>query len=135
MNLTVVLFVTSVGLSHDWLDYGDTYRMRLHRKAQSIEFSPNYNSDAKVLWKRDDPPAREDSRQKVMGAFYVMNNLTQKDSGSYTIRDRDQKALSTNTIMVTGEDPSLFLINFISFPGTTFCQHTVAVALFSWSFI
>ncbi|GAA6235843.1 uncharacterized protein LOC108899276 isoform X1 [Lates japonicus] len=91
------------GLSYDTYDevfYGYTYRMRLHRKAVSIKFIQSYSSDATILWKRDDPPASEDSRRMVVGAYYVIENVTQRDSGNYIMSDKDGKVLSKKNIEV-----------------------------------
>lgn len=77
--------------------------MRLHRKTESIEFTPMYDSIAIVLWRHSDPPVSEDHRRKVMGTFYVIYNLTQEDSGRYVMRDRDQLPLNVRTIEVVGE--------------------------------
>lgn len=77
--------------------------MRLHRKAESIEFTPMYNSYAIVLWRRNDFSISEDHRRKVMGTFYVIYNLTQEDSGRYIMRDRNQLPLYVRTIKVVGE--------------------------------
>lgn len=97
-------FFFSLGFSYyETKEYGDTHRMKLHRKAESLEFSPNYNTDKTVLWKRDDPSAREDSRRRVVGSYLVIYNLTQEDSGQYKMRDKNQILLSINKIEVKGE--------------------------------
>ncbi|XP_073343769.1 uncharacterized protein [Pagrus major] len=90
-----------VGLSYDELEYGSSYTLRLHRKAQSLTFTPRYDeSNVTILWKRDDPPASQDSRRKVMGSYYMINPLTQEDSGTYIMRDKDRLPLSVRTIRV-----------------------------------
>ncbi|XP_026185401.1 uncharacterized protein LOC113143987 [Mastacembelus armatus] len=98
-----------VGLSYDSyneLDYGTTYKMLLHRNAQYIAFRPEYDSNAVILWERNNPSASDNSRQKVMGSYYVISNLTQRDSGHYIIRDSAQNILSTRTIVVVASTKS-----------------------------
>ncbi|XP_070769568.1 uncharacterized protein [Enoplosus armatus] len=103
--MMIVLLLLSacvcLGLSYEEYEYGNTYRIRLHRKAQSFEFNPKYSSDVTILWKRDDPVTKEDSRRQVMGSHYVIFNVTQKDSGHYIMRDKDQNALAVKIIEVT----------------------------------
>ncbi|XP_070692379.1 uncharacterized protein [Pempheris klunzingeri] len=94
-----------MGLSHDQL-YGSTYRIRLLTMAHSIEFTPSYSSDVTILWKHNDPPAKEDSRRKVVDYFFVMSDLTQRDSGRYVLRDQNQRALSRTTIDVIASTKS-----------------------------
>lgn len=87
----------------DLKDYGDTYRLRLHRKTEVLEFTPDYTRDAVVLWKRDDTPSIEDSRQKVRGGFFVIYNLTQEDSGKFIMRDKNRLPLVINRLLVEGK--------------------------------
>ncbi|XP_026212907.1 uncharacterized protein LOC113160070 [Anabas testudineus] len=90
-----------VGLSHGVSeDYGTSHRMYLDPNVHSIEFKPVYKSEVTVLWKRDEPPASFDSRKHVIGSYYVINNLTQRDSGRYILKDKNQRTLSTKTIDV-----------------------------------
>lgn len=98
-------FFSAVGLSHGVSeDYGTSHRMYLDPNVHSIEFKPVYKSEVTVLWKRDEPPASFDSRKHVIGSYYVINNLTQRDSGRYILKDKNQRTLSTKTIDVKGED-------------------------------
>lgn len=92
-----------LGLSYADLEYGSSYTMRLSRKANSVTFTPLLGSDVMILWKRGDPPASEDSRWKVTGSLFQIHSLTQKDSGIYIVRDKDQSSLSVRTIRVVGE--------------------------------
>lgn len=87
-------------------DYGETFSILLLRNAQSIEFKPKHNSNVTILWRHDNPQAIEDRRHTVIGAYYAIFNVTQKDSGRYIMRDKDQKILSTKIFEVVGEDPS-----------------------------
>lgn len=74
--------------------------------AHYIEFNHMDSSDQTlIVWKRDDPPAREDSRRKVAGIYFVIKNLTQLDSGLYTVRDKKGRKVSTKSLVVSGEDP------------------------------
>lgn len=92
-----------LGLSYGELEYGSSFTMRLSRKANSLTFTPLLGSDVTILWKRDDPPASEDSRWKVTGSLFKIHSLTQKDSGTYIVRDKDQSSLTERTIRVVGE--------------------------------
>ncbi len=58
-----------------------------------------------VLWNRNDPPDSENSRGRVTGSYFVIYNLTQKDSGRYVMRDKDGLALFVKSIHVEGEIP------------------------------
>ncbi|XP_051275594.1 uncharacterized protein LOC127374401 isoform X2 [Dicentrarchus labrax] len=89
-----------VGISYDEEDYGATLRIRLSRKAVSLEFTQMYGSDVTILWKRDDPPAQEDQRRKEMGSYFVIYNSTQRDSGSYRTKDKHGLILSRTNIRV-----------------------------------
>ncbi|XP_030252214.1 uncharacterized protein LOC115568771 isoform X2 [Sparus aurata] len=80
--------------------------MRLSRKANSLTFTPLLGSDVTILWKRDDPPASEDSRWKVTGSLFKIHSLTQKDSGTYIVRDKDQSSLTERTIRVVAQKMS-----------------------------
>ncbi|XP_038555218.1 uncharacterized protein LOC119888634 isoform X1 [Micropterus salmoides] len=81
-------------------DYGETFSILLLRNAQSIEFKPKHNSNVTILWRHDNPQAIEDRRHTVIGAYYAIFNVTQKDSGRYIMRDKDQKILSTKIFEV-----------------------------------
>ncbi|XP_051275598.1 uncharacterized protein LOC127374402 [Dicentrarchus labrax] len=89
-----------VGISYDEEDYGTTLRIRLSRRAVSLEFTPMYSSDVTILWKRDDPPAQEDQRRKEMGSYFVIYYSTQGDSGSYRTKDKHGLSVSRTNIRV-----------------------------------
>nr|XP_020480119.1 uncharacterized protein LOC109974319 isoform X2 [Monopterus albus] len=86
--------------SYDVVEYGSAHRVFLHRSTHFIEFIPQYRSDVIMLWNRDNHSASADSRWKVMGNYYVINNITQRDNGRYIMRDQAQRMLSTKTIDV-----------------------------------
>lgn len=92
-----------LGLSYDELEYGSSYTMRLSRRAETLTFIPWHSIHVTILWKRDDPSASEDSRRKVRGSLFMINSLTQQDSGAYIVRDTDHLTLSDKTIRVVGE--------------------------------
>lgn len=56
--------------------------------AKSMEFISSRHGESQVLWK-DGDPSKEDIRRKVVGNYFVVYNITQEDSGQYTIRDRN----------------------------------------------
>lgn len=82
--------------------YGQIYRMRLHVLAKSLEFISSRHGESVVLWKEDDP-SKKDSRRKVVGYSFVLYNVTQEDSGKYTMRDRYGLQLSDWTLDVEGD--------------------------------
>lgn len=108
---TVFLCWTSItGHSYHYLiEYGDTYSLRLHRRAESIEFTKKNSIGVTVLWKRNDPQMNEESRRKLVGSSYVMHNLTQDDSGIYIVSDKNRISLATTAIEVKGD---FFMSNF-----------------------
>ncbi|XP_023251820.1 uncharacterized protein LOC111646536 [Seriola lalandi dorsalis] len=114
MRLVLLLLGASVsmGISNYNEEYGKIHRMRLHSKVRFITFFPKYSSDGMILWKRDDLLPSEDRRRKVMGTYYVISNLTQRDSGRYVMSDKDQRILSTTTLEVTESTRS-----FTRYPG------------------
>lgn len=95
-----------VGFSLDEEEYGNTFRWKLHRGARSIEFTRQYHSVATVVWQRGGPSGREDSRQKVIDGYFVLSNLTQKDSGRYIMRDLHRLPLEIKTIGVVANSRS-----------------------------
>ncbi|XP_071313941.1 uncharacterized protein [Trachinotus anak] len=116
--LVLLLLAVSVRLGVSYYEeewYGNTHRMRLHKRAHSITFIPKSSSNEMILWKRDDPPASEDSRRKIMGAHFVINKLTQRDSGRYIVSDIDKKMLFTTTIAVIANT-----LSFTLSPGQQF---------------
>ncbi|KAF7228086.1 transcript variant X1 [Nothobranchius furzeri] len=96
--------------SYDEETYGNTHKMRIERKTQSIEFMPKYSSKHVVLWRQEDPEPSEDSRRKMIGYYYLIYNVTQRDSGSYVLRDKNGMSLSTKTIEVIAKTQALELI-------------------------
>nr|XP_046262348.1 uncharacterized protein LOC124068278 isoform X2 [Scatophagus argus] len=102
--LLLLAFCFSEGLSYDNNYYGGTFRIIMHKRAQSIEFTSRRSSEVKILWKRDDPPASEDSRRRVIYGHFVISNLTQQDSGRYIMRDKDKLPLYVKTIEVRAKE-------------------------------
>ncbi|XP_034546708.1 uncharacterized protein LOC117817987 isoform X2 [Notolabrus celidotus] len=90
----------SLGLSYDEVNYGETYRIRIQRRTHTIKHIKPYSSSVTILWNRDDPPATGDSRTKLEGSYFLINSVTQRDSGIYTLRDKDQNHMSTKTLEV-----------------------------------
>lgn len=81
--------------------------MRLHVRAKSLEFISSHHGESVVLWKEDDP-SKEDSRRKVVGNYFVVYNVTQEDSGQYTMRDRNGLRLSDWNLDVEGDSTNNF---------------------------
>uniref|UniRef100_A0A1A7X5G3 Uncharacterized protein n=1 Tax=Iconisemion striatum TaxID=60296 RepID=A0A1A7X5G3_9TELE len=104
--LSVVLSLNS----YDEETYGNTHKMRIERRTQSIEFMPKYSSKRVVLWRQEDPEPSEDSRRKMIGYYYLIYNVTQRDSGSYVLRDKNGMSLATNTIEVVAKTQVFDLI-------------------------
>lgn len=82
--------------------------MRVATWVHSIEFVPKHSSERTVLWSRDDPEPSGDTRRRMSGSYYLINSVTQRDSGNYILKDRDQMILSRKTVEVVGEDPFRF---------------------------
>lgn len=100
------LLLLSPGLSDDEVNYGDRYNIRLNRKAQTLEFSSDDQSSWTTIWNRDDPPFSEGGRRKVQGSYYVIESVTQEDSGVYKQRDKSRRYVTSDTLVVTREDVS-----------------------------
>lgn len=88
---------------YDIKRYGDTYNLKVPRKAEALEFTPEYSRDVIVLWKRDDIPPIVESRRKVRGGVFVIYNLTQEDSGKYIMRDKIRLPQTINNLRVKGK--------------------------------
>ncbi|KAI3351769.1 hypothetical protein L3Q82_020608, partial [Scortum barcoo] len=88
------------GLSDDVKSYGDTYRMWMFSSTATIEFIQKDSSDVTVLWRHDDPLAKEDARRKERSGSYVIYNVTRRDSGRYVMRNKAQKVLLNKTLNV-----------------------------------
>ncbi|XP_072251904.1 uncharacterized protein [Leuresthes tenuis] len=101
-----------VGLSYDTyaeVEYGNRHRMRVQRTVRLIEFVPTHSSNSTILWKQDDPEASEAARRRMVGRYYMINNVTQRDSGQYILRDRGWTPLSTKTVEVVANTRTLSL--------------------------
>uniref|UniRef100_A0A0F8BN76 Immunoglobulin V-set domain-containing protein n=1 Tax=Larimichthys crocea TaxID=215358 RepID=A0A0F8BN76_LARCR len=95
------LSVKLLGVSYN-REYGQEFKIVLLSVAHYIEFNHMDSSDQTlIVWKRDDPPAREDSRRKVVGIYFVIKNLTQLDSGLYTVRGKKGRKISTKSLVVS----------------------------------
>ncbi|XP_041846961.1 uncharacterized protein LOC121643557 [Melanotaenia boesemani] len=103
----------SVGLSSDTFreEYGNKYKIRVLIWVHSIEFVPKYSTETSVLWKRDNPEASKDTRRKMEGYYYVIYNVTQKDSGRYILRNSDETTFSTKTVEVVANTRTISLMS------------------------
>ncbi|KAK9518033.1 hypothetical protein VZT92_023361 [Zoarces viviparus] len=100
--LLLVAFVC-MGLSHcrhEEKYYGDSHYVRLLRKPDFVEFSPDDNSNVTILWKQGDRSVTLDKKFKMMATYFRISHLTQRDSGRYTMRDKDLKEMSNFTLEV-----------------------------------
>ncbi|XP_070818904.1 uncharacterized protein [Chaetodon trifascialis] len=107
--MRVLLFLVAcfcVGLSNVEKEYGSTLRLLMLSSSHFIEFTQLHSSTMRILWQRDFPLDRRDSRQKVTDIYYVLSNLTQEDSGRYVVRDSNRMPLSTKTIEVVATSRS-----------------------------
>ncbi|XP_049898193.1 uncharacterized protein LOC126388883 isoform X5 [Epinephelus moara] len=80
--------------------YGSIYNLWMLRKTHFIEFNPKNSSDVRTLWKSGDPEISEDKKYIRTYIYYMMKNLTQRDSGHYILRDKDMRELTTHTLEV-----------------------------------
>ncbi|KAK9518034.1 hypothetical protein VZT92_023362 [Zoarces viviparus] len=100
--LLLVAFVC-MGLSHcrhEEKYYGDSHYVRLLRKPDFVEFSPDDNSNVTILWKQGDRSVTLDNKFQIMATYFRISHLTQRDSGRYTMRDKDLKEMSNFTLEV-----------------------------------
>ncbi|XP_040903458.1 uncharacterized protein LOC121188032 isoform X2 [Toxotes jaculatrix] len=81
-------------------EYGNSHNILMLSTAHSIKFIPQHSSNGMILWSLDNPSVSDDGRRKVKGIYYVINSLTQRDSGRYIVSDKNQRVLSTQTIEV-----------------------------------
>lgn len=102
LKMSVLLLLLGVcfpvGFSYD---YGAEYTIRINRRTQVIEFSPDHSSDVIVLWSREKGLVSEEKRHKVTGSYFVIEKVTQSDSGSYRLKDEDQRVLTTKYLGVS----------------------------------
>nr|XP_020500999.1 uncharacterized protein LOC109992645 isoform X2 [Labrus bergylta] len=105
MEIMIVVFMLwsffAMGFSQDEVEYGDTYRIRLPRKTESVGFIRSNISHVTILWNRDEPSTSYNSRQKVIGSYFFLEKVTRNDSGTYIMKDKDQKVISSRTLEVT----------------------------------
>ncbi|XP_037531791.1 uncharacterized protein LOC119409002 [Nematolebias whitei] len=77
--------------------------MRVATWVHSIEFVPKHSSEETVLWRRDNPEPSGDTRRRMSGSYYLINSVTQRDSGNYILKDRDGMILSRKTVEVVAK--------------------------------
>lgn len=70
--------------------------------AKSLEFISSGRRESVVLWKHGDP-SKEDSRRKFVEGYFMLYNVTQEDSGQYTMRDRNGIRVSVWDLDVEGD--------------------------------
>lgn len=75
--------------------------MRIHVRAKTWEFLPSNTQNPIVLWKED--ATIKDSRRKLVGNYFTIYDVTQLDTGKYTLRDKNKIALSSSYLDVVGE--------------------------------
>lgn len=85
------------------VDYGDNYKIWLSSRAKTLEVRYPKGSDPVVLWNSSNPLLPESSSRRWVGYFYMMNNLTQADTGRYIPRDKNGLELEVYNIHVRGE--------------------------------
>ncbi|KAK2849183.1 hypothetical protein Q5P01_009017 [Channa striata] len=86
--------------------YGSTFRISLNINIYSIEFKATHDSKVTVLWNRENSTASSNRRQRVTASHFVIRNVTQRDSGLYIMRDKDQKEQFMKTLKVTEKNSS-----------------------------
>ncbi|CAK6956581.1 uncharacterized protein LOC121901430 [Scomber scombrus] len=87
--------------------YGTTYKWVLSIDVHSIEFSPKDKSNVRVVWKKGDAVSEsKDYEEMIVGVihgfkyFYQLTSLTQKDSGRYSVRNKERRVLRTTILEV-----------------------------------
>ncbi|XP_074530092.1 uncharacterized protein LOC141793359 [Halichoeres trimaculatus] len=101
--MTVLLLLcslVSLGLSDDELNYGQSYSIKLFRRAQTLEYAMYSESSWRTIWNRVDPLAIEDSRYEVTDSYFKIKSVTQRDSGIYKQRDRSRTYVRTDILVV-----------------------------------
>ncbi|XP_029918638.1 uncharacterized protein LOC115367066 isoform X2 [Myripristis murdjan] len=87
------------------LYYGDRYSIRMPKNAVSLEYSPEiYGTNPVVLWKLGDPAVGETERGKLIGQQWVIEKVTQKDRGHYTVKDTGSRMRYSNFLQVTEKE-------------------------------
>lgn len=92
--------ILSTGCRDETKFYGQIFKMRTHVMAKTWEFSPSGAQQPTVLWEKG--RSVKDSRRKLVGNYFIVYNLTQLDSGQYTLNDRNQ-VLYYSDLEVVGE--------------------------------
>ncbi|XP_047441724.1 uncharacterized protein LOC125008494 isoform X2 [Mugil cephalus] len=108
LMLCLLLCVSSNG--YDVEEYGNTHKIRMPRGSHYVLFKRSESSDVKILWQRDQPEAAVDSRQTVIGKYFVMRNLTQRDGGEYMIKDKNQHIILHKTVEVNARNQDFTLL-------------------------
>ncbi|XP_060903926.1 uncharacterized protein LOC132981846 isoform X2 [Labrus mixtus] len=104
MEVMMVVFLLwgffAMGFSYDEIEYGGTYRIKLPRKTQSVGFIKLNIQHATTLWNRDEPLTGYNSKHRVQGSYFFVEEVNHNDSGSYLMKDKDEKVISTKTMEV-----------------------------------
>ncbi|KAM4585849.1 uncharacterized protein V3H82_004837 [Fundulus diaphanus] len=104
MSLFLLLIAFfSVGYSsdsYDEVEYGSSLSKTMPPWVDYIEFFPNSSLNATMVWSRDAPKTSENSKWKIVYYMFYLRDITQRESGRYLLRNRNQTSLSTMTVEV-----------------------------------
>lgn len=106
-----LLCLLSPGISEDqyYMKYGAKVTMRAESRVRSITFVNRKGSDGVTVCSRNSAVRSEKRRGVFVGNTYVIEDLTQSDTGRYLMMDKAQNILFTKSVEVIGKDPSEFL--------------------------
>ncbi|KAM9741062.1 uncharacterized protein ACNS7B_012299 isoform 2-T2 [Menidia menidia] len=84
----------------DYVNYGGRYKIRVQDDIHVIDFLQRYGNDAIPIWKRDDPEGTENPRGRMWGNSFTIENVTQRDSGRYILRNSKSRLMSVRIVDV-----------------------------------
>ncbi|KAM3604281.1 uncharacterized protein V6R79_008852 [Siganus canaliculatus] len=88
------------GLSYHQRKYGQVFKILMPSHIETIRFTPVNKSPPTIVWRRRDPPAGEDGKHILKGIYFVIQRLTQEDSGKYELLEKNSEAFSTRELLV-----------------------------------
>ncbi|KAM9741059.1 uncharacterized protein ACNS7B_012297 isoform 2-T2 [Menidia menidia] len=87
-------------IDRDQVNYGNRYKIRIQSFIHVIDFLQKDGNDTITIWKRDDPEGTEDPRRGMRGNSFTIENVTQRDSGRYILRNSKSRFISVRIVDV-----------------------------------
>ncbi|XP_053735813.1 uncharacterized protein LOC128767651 isoform X2 [Synchiropus splendidus] len=82
--------------------YGERFRIRLSRTAQDLTFWPGLDV-VYILWTSEDGLASLDPRHSLDGGYFVINQMTQLDTGQYNVWEKNYSVSSVDISVVANQ--------------------------------